>query len=207
MNGNDAFYPAGALMSTWIGNHDIPRAIHFANGAFGGNCYEGSNVGNGWNPGAFTQPTNAEPYERLGLAFGVLLTNRGVPLIYYGDEIGLAGGGDPDNRRMMQFAGLNTHQTALQALVTRLTQIREAQISLRRGVRQTVTTGVDTYAYKMTGCGIDEDVYVILNRSDSQQSVVGIPNGSYTEEISQTPLTVSGSVTLPARSLLILTQP
>jgi hypothetical protein len=25
-----AFYGAGALMSTWIGNHDIPRAIHFA---------------------------------------------------------------------------------------------------------------------------------------------------------------------------------
>ena len=34
MSGNDAFYPAGALMSTWIGNHDIPRAIHFANGGY-----------------------------------------------------------------------------------------------------------------------------------------------------------------------------
>ena len=31
------------------------------------------------------------------------MTNPGIPLIYYGDEIGLAGGGDPDNRRMMPW--------------------------------------------------------------------------------------------------------
>ena len=30
-----------------------------------------------------------------------MFTTEGIPLIYYGDEIGLAGGGDPDNRRMM----------------------------------------------------------------------------------------------------------
>ena len=36
-----------------------------------------------------------------------------MPLIYYGDEIGLAGGGDPDNRRMMQWDNLSGHQTWL----------------------------------------------------------------------------------------------
>ena len=44
-------------------------------------------------------------YERLALAMAVTLTNRGVPLIYYGDEIGLPGAGDPDNRRLMQWSG------------------------------------------------------------------------------------------------------
>ena len=52
------------------------------------------------------------PYERLGLAFAVLLTNPGVPLIYYGDEIGLAGGGDPDNRRMMPWTTAAEHPPA-----------------------------------------------------------------------------------------------
>jgi glycosidase len=27
------------------------------------------------------------------------MTARGIPMIYYGDEIGMRGGGDPDNRR------------------------------------------------------------------------------------------------------------
>jgi glycosidase len=36
---------------------------------------------------------------RLKLAFALTLTLRGIPQLYYGDEIGMAGGGDPDNRR------------------------------------------------------------------------------------------------------------
>lgn len=35
----------------------------------------------------------------LKLGFTFLLTSRGIPLIYYGDEIGMPGGNDPDNRR------------------------------------------------------------------------------------------------------------
>src|SRR6202043_3514032 len=42
-------------------------------------------------PGATTQ--------KLRLAFSLFLTLRGIPEIYYGDEIGMAGGDDPDNRR------------------------------------------------------------------------------------------------------------
>ena len=37
--------------------------------------------------------------EGRQLADTFLLTARGTPLVYYGDEIGLRGGGDPDNRR------------------------------------------------------------------------------------------------------------
>ena len=35
----------------------------------------------------------------LKLAYTLLLTIRGTPLIYYGDEIAMPGGNDPDNRR------------------------------------------------------------------------------------------------------------
>ena len=37
--------------------------------------------------------------QKLKLAFSLLLTLRGIPEIYYGDEIGMPGGDDPDNRR------------------------------------------------------------------------------------------------------------
>ena len=36
---------------------------------------------------------------KLKLAYGLVLTLRGIPQLYYGDEIALPGGADPDNRR------------------------------------------------------------------------------------------------------------
>ena len=37
-------------------------------------------------------------------------TIDGVPMLYYGDEIGMTGAGDPDNRRMMRFNDSLTHE-------------------------------------------------------------------------------------------------
>jgi hypothetical protein len=113
ISGNDSFYGAGALMSTFIGNHDIPRAIHFASRQIT-DCRAGAQpptAGRRTTPSPPTPP----PTSASALAFAVMLTNPGVPLIYYGDEVGLAGGGDPDNRRMMPWsdASLNPHQLAL----------------------------------------------------------------------------------------------
>ncbi len=39
--------------------------------------------------------------RRVKLAFVLLFLSQGTPCVYYGDEIGLDGGGDPDNRRTM----------------------------------------------------------------------------------------------------------
>jgi alpha-amylase len=41
--------------------------------------------------------------ETLKLCFSFLCTTRGIPQIYYGSEIGLEGGRDPDNRRDMPW--------------------------------------------------------------------------------------------------------
>ena len=41
----------------------------------------------------------AEIRRRYFLALGALFTLPGIPQLYYGDELGLWGGGDPDNRR------------------------------------------------------------------------------------------------------------
>ncbi len=39
-----------------------------------------------------------EGLKTLQLAYGLALTLRGIPQLYYGDEIGMPGGPDPDNR-------------------------------------------------------------------------------------------------------------
>src|SRR5439155_26493664 len=86
MDGNDGYYGAGAVMSTWIGNHDLGRVIHMAERPPRWDQYDnGSNCS--WSGPATV--SGREPYERLGVAFGVLYTSRGAPLLYYGDEIGM----------------------------------------------------------------------------------------------------------------------
>jgi len=61
----------------FVDNHDVPR---FAN-----------------VPG-YGVPED-EIRRRLMLALDLIFTLPGIPQLYYGDELGLYGGGDPDNRR------------------------------------------------------------------------------------------------------------
>ena len=197
---NVGFYGAG-VMSTFIGNHDVPRSIHFAqdqpiwNDAWAG----GKERAWGNQPGL---PGGLSAFERMATAFAVLYTLPGVPLVYYGDEIGLPGAGDPDNRRFMQWSGLSAGQSFLKARLAKLAEIRAAHPALRRGARSTVSVTQDTLAYRMIA-GADE-VWVLLNRGDSAATVSGLPAGSYLDEIDGSSQSAAPSV--PARSVRILTK-
>jgi glycosidase len=198
---NDTFYGSG-VMSTFIGNHDVPRAIHFAEDspAWGNDWADGKDRAWSNQPG---QPGGTSAYERLGNAFTLLFTSRGVPLVYYGDEVGLAGAGDPDNRRFMQWSGYSAGQTLLQGHLKKLGAIRASHDALRRGTRAGVSSTAETLVYRMT-LGADV-VWVAINRADGAQSVSGLPSGTLHDLLGGG--TVSGpSFSLPARSSMILTQ-
>ncbi|MCA9659913.1 MAG: hypothetical protein KC486_16330 [Myxococcales bacterium] len=199
MNTNDGFYGTG-IMSTFIGNHDIPRVIHLAEDTpLWGSPWDGGKD-KAWEgkPGL---PGGMSAFERLATAFTLLLTTPGAPLIYYGDEIGLPGAGDPDNRRFMQWDGYSAGQTFLFDHVSALLAIRADHEATRRGTRKTLSVDADTMAFEMSGGG--DTVYVLLNRSDAAKSVGGIPGGSYTDEISGD--SVDGpSVMVPARGSRVL---
>lgn len=198
LDANDGFYGPGAVMGTFIGNHDLPRSIHLA---------EDTPLWGPWDGGrerAWTnlpgQPEYAAPYERLLVSYALLLTTPGMPLIYYGDEVGLAGAGDPDNRRFMPWSGLNNHQTWLRDQLARLIELRHQHPALRRGARTTVGVDTNVYVYRMAdGAG---DLYVALNRGDDQAGAPGLPAGDYTDLLSGAELTAPLDV--PARSALIL---
>jgi glycosidase len=137
----------------------------------------------------------------MATAFAVILTNKGIPLIYYGDEVGMPGAGDPDNRRFMQWSGYSAGQQLLLDRVKKLTAARAAHEALWKGSRQTLSIANDTWAYKMTS-GSDV-VYVAINRGDSAQSVGGMPGGQLTDLVGGG--TVSGtSISVPARTAMVL---
>jgi glycosidase len=203
MDSNDAFYPPDAVMSTFIGNQDLPRSIHFAEDTLPAWLNVGTpsatdGKGSAWS-GQPALSTNPNAYERLANAFAVILTNKGAPLIYYGDEIGMPGAGDPDNRRMMPWAGYTQDQQNLYARIKALTAIRAAHPAMRRGTRSTLEADADLWVYKLTTLAGDptpDTVYVAINRSDADRQATSLPGG-LTELLTNTP--VSGTVTIPAR--------
>jgi len=200
MNTNDYYYGANAVMSTFVGNHDLPRIIHLAaNNRIFGDDQASDGKGNAWQ----NQPTavsEREAYERLANGFAVLFTNRGAPLVYYGDEIGMPGAGDPDNRRFMQWGGLSANQTFLHDRIKQLADIRSKHPALRRGVRTTLEVNGDVWAYSRITSG--DTVYVAINRGDSDRSISTLPSGQLDELVTSTVVT-GPNTTIPARQTRI----
>ncbi len=199
MDSNDFYYGADAVMSTFIGNHDLPRIIHLA----GNNRLWGDDQGAGGKDRAWanqpTIPSEREAFERVANGFSVLFTNRGAPLLYYGDEIGLPGAGDPDNRRMMTFTGLNSNQTWLKDRLSKLLAIRAAHPALRRGLRSTLRADSDVWVFSKQS--VEETVYVAINRGDAPASIGGLPGSA--DELVAGEAPSGGRATVPGRQTRI----
>lgn len=103
--------------------------------------------------------------ERLKLAWVFLLTYTGSPSIYYGDEIGLEGEHDPDNRRCMIWEEAKQDLDLFDHL-KRLIALRKIHPSFRNVDIQWVedqAEGLLIYE-KKTG---DEHLIVLINNSNS----------------------------------------
>ncbi len=201
-------YHPGAIMATFPGNHDLCRALSSANGDFDGTSQGGAPAHERVWENEPETPTDAVPYERMRLAWVFLFTSPGVPTIYQGDEFGMPGANDPDNRRMMLFGDdLNEHQQDTLAVVKKLAAARAAYPALRRGTRETVHVEEDVWLYTMSDG--DDTVLIAFNRGEEtvgRTFAVPLVDGSYTDALSEgTTVVKEGSIdlTLPPRSAAI----
>lgn len=114
-------------------------------------------------------------FSRLERAFTVLYTLPGIPFLYYGDEVGMAGGNDPDNRRDMVWTGAlagvamgDTSTTALQeglrAHLAELGTARAASVALRRGRRVPLLADDTLYVYAYAHDDPGQLALVVVNR-------------------------------------------
>jgi glycosidase len=198
---NDDYYDPG-IMSPFLGNQDLVRTIMTALDQPWDAWSDGGDAK--WNNRPFSDgslpPRSA--YERMAVGFTFLLTTKGIPLVYYGDEIGMPGAGDPDNRRFMQWDNWSTDQTFLHDTIAKLGKARQAHPALWKGVRVTKSVTNDTYAYEMTE-GKDT-VYVALNRGDVAAAVANMP--AKAKDL-LTGKTVTGpSITLDPRTSMVLVE-
>ncbi len=221
---NDTYYGCGSagglppVMSPWIGNHDVVRPIHIAENE---PQFDEWSAGKDSDPAKErtwanlpTQPQGPEAYERLANAFAFLLTSPGAPLIYYGDEYGLAGGGDPDNRRTLFYADgtlrgavRSCHQVTLFERVKKLGQIRQKHPALRRGTRKTLEVSDELWVYQMetkqAAVGQPpETVYVAINRSDVSQTACSLPAKPLKELVGDASIT-GPAIVIPPRQARI----
>ena len=121
--GEQTWSGSGAVMALILDNHDTSRFITVA---------AGDDTGDAWTPAP--QPTDPAAYTREQLALGALFALPGAPVLYYGDEVGLAGKSDPDARRVMPDpAALSPLQTQTRAFVQSLGKARACSEALRRG--------------------------------------------------------------------------
>ena len=204
LRASEATYGKITPMSPLLGNHDKERFMAVADGDLP-DPEEPDAEEVGWRrPPEVDDPAS---YDKLKLAMTFLLAIDGVPMIYYGDEVGMTGAGDPDNRRMMlSEEELSPEQVAVRDHFSRLAKGRAANPALALGSRRPLVVEGNHYAF--VRAHLDNRAVVLFNRSDRPRrfeldlspeigdaELVGLLGGRS--------LTVRGGsavVTVPARS-------
>ncbi len=187
MLAHDYLYPNPGNLVTFLGLHDVSRFMN--------------------EPGA--------TLEGLKLAFTYLLTSRGIPMIYYGDEIGMPGGNDPDNRRdfpggwsddarnAFTASGRTPNEQGVFDHVRKLAQLRRDYPALRHGEMKQLGVSDDIYVYTRG------EMIILLNNGTKPVSIVTPAASGTWRDL----LDVAGhipvrddtmKVTLPARSGAIM---
>jgi neopullulanase len=189
----DGVYPDATRLVTMASNHDVRRF----------SSLEGATVEG----------------EMLHVAF--TLTVRGTPQLYYGDEIGMAGADDPDNRRdfpggwpgdarnAFEATGRTASEQQMYEWTRDWIRLRREHAAVRRGQLIDLAFNDDVYVY---GRKLESEIIIIgINRAAEAKAVTApaayleLADGARGVPLlgAKEPFTVSAgtlSLTLPART-------
>ncbi|NRF72107.1 maltodextrin glucosidase [Aquincola sp. S2] len=173
-------YDTALVQFNLLGSHDTPRFL--------------------------TRLAGNHAKARLGMT--LLFAYPGVPCLYYGDEVGMEGGADPDCRRCMDWTGASWDRELL-AHVKRLATLRRERREWRDGAFQVLAQGEHWLAFaRYTAQAVS---IVVVNRGPAIE--VQLPLKALPVEVSEwrdadgAPLTARSatlSLTLPAESGRVL---
>ncbi len=167
------WYGSHHLMGNISGNQDKPRIMSLLDGSL----KEGENTKQvGWD--REIQINDSLGYARLlnMMAFNMIIP--GVPVIYYGDEIGMPGANDPDSRRLMRFdkglqssaQAINKKELYLRNQISSLTNLRNNNMALLYG--NMVSTSIGDSVLVIDRTYLNQNVIGIINNGNSDVYVV-----------------------------------
>jgi len=104
-----------------------------------------------------------EDKAKMRVAVTLLFTFPGVPCLYYGDEVGLTGAGDPDNRRTMPWQ-TEEWDTELREFYRTLIHFRRSSNVLQQGGFQIIYAAGDTLAFQRETA--NQKLLIVARRAD-----------------------------------------
>jgi glycosidase len=140
------------------------------------------------------------------VAVALLLTSPGAPLIYYGDEIGLSGGPDPDNRRCMDW-DTSRWDTGLLSWHQALLTARRGRAELR-GLDDEIVPAPGGLLVRRRGIGASASHLVVNARPEPVELPESILAGGRTDLLSGSVLAAGlepGTVVVPSRAVVLVT--
>ena len=105
--------------------------------------------------------------DKMKLAIAFQFTYLGVPYIYYGDEVGMSGGDDPDCRRCMIWDE-KLQDLSLKKLYKDMIKLRKENKALIFGSYKNLYTKENTLAYLRSY--EDEKIVVLINNSHKEET-------------------------------------
>jgi neopullulanase len=142
----DALYPDPAKLTVLANNHDTARFLSLKNATLNG--------------------------AKLHTAF--ILSTRGIPQLYYGEEIAMEGGEDPDNRRdfpaqAFTASGRNAKEQEMFKWTRDWIHLRREHSALRLG--RLIDLVYDDNVYVFARQDSSETVVIAINRQDKPAEV------------------------------------
>lgn len=157
-------YGFNHLMGNFTGTHDMPRVITYAGAGL--EFFEDPKEA-GWNRDIHV--TDPVAYDKIKLLHAFLMIGPGIPVIYYGDEYGMCGADDPDNRRDMIFEGHTPDEASVLEAVQSLTKFRSSHLATIYG--STEALAADREVFFMVRRYLGEVVVLAINFGDTTKAL------------------------------------
>lgn len=197
-------YPSEAFyaMMNLLDSHDTTRLLSYLDGV---------DDDRGQKDAAHAFPTYATTSDaakqKQYMAALLQLTYPGAPTIYYGDEVGMAGADDPDDRRTMDWSGSNQD---LFNWYAKLISLRKNYSALRTGSISMLPTG-DNAVLSYVRADSSNQLLVATNNSAAAVTVSldasAVKSNTLTNLITNAAVTKNNgsvTVTIPAYSGVLL---
>jgi len=174
---------ANSVMMNLMNSHDTDRLV--SQMANPNRDYDARNRQQDVKPGEYTSAKpSAEVYKRMKALVAVQFGYVGSPMIYYGDEVGMWGADDPEDRKPMLWKDLQPYEKPednfvmddIYAHFQRCAAIRNSSPALQVGEYSPLFTddAARVFAYRRSTKA--QDVIVLTNDS-AQPQTVSLPLG------------------------------